>query len=589
MVMSSRPLGRSSQRGMVLILIAFIIGLGAAAFMYKMFNASNLQVAQDEKTMRVLGEAKAALIAWAVSHPNSPGMMPWPDRNTDTDFDGDSAYDGKSDCATTAFQPSYLLGQLPWRAQSNPCVMPHTGLGADFRDAQGNRLWYAVSRNMVRDYEHSEYPIINPGMANPPHAVTPYLRQGGTDSYPWLRVLDRNGNLLSDRVAAVIIAPGNPLEEQDRSSSAPDASQYLDKLTIGGNTFKNYDSALVDEDFIMGEDSKNLSASDSTYVRPYRFNDKLVYITIDELIVAVEARATNTLKNSLLNYYEPASGDRPNGRGIGYFPYAASLGSSKDYVCITSNTAGVLPISDISPPNFTCSYNRSGTPRITSVSCTTGFTNLNSIQFERNANDFNASTGACSFNGRVCTCKGAGSCSRITATTQAFSCDVAGNCLTSATTGSLNGTVTFSGGEFTSRNSRCSLACADAVCSGNGAGSASRANTCNDAIFNTGSSSLPTWIMTNKWYDYFYYASSRNGIKLTSGSKVNIDSLLIGTGRSIIAPNSAVSKGASQLRPSCAVNDYLDSIENTNANQIFDGQSITRTPNYNDHTYIVAP
>jgi hypothetical protein len=95
--------------------------------------------------------------------------------------------------------------------------------------------------------------------------------------------------------------------------------------------------------------------------------------------------------------------------------------------------------------------------------------------------------------------------------------------------------------------------------------------------------------MTNKWYDYFYYASSRNGIKLTSGSKVNIDSLLIGTGRSIIAPNSAVSKGASQLRPSCAVNDYLDSIENTNANQIFDGQSITRTPNYNDHTYIVAP
>lgn len=157
--MSSQCYRRHHQQGMALILIAFIVGLGASAMMYKMFNASSLQDQQDEKTMQVLSEAKSALIAWAVSHPNSPGMMPWPDRNTDLDFDGDSAYDGKSDCVTSSFQSSYLLGQLPWRAQSNPCVTPHTGLGADYRDAQGNRLWYAVSRNLVRDYENSEYPV----------------------------------------------------------------------------------------------------------------------------------------------------------------------------------------------------------------------------------------------------------------------------------------------------------------------------------------------------------------------------------------------------------------------------------------------
>jgi len=273
---NSRRLRPKGQRGMVLILIAFIIGLGAAAFMFKMFNASSLQVEQDKQTMLELNAAKQALIAWAVAHPNSPGMMPWPDRNTDLDFDGDSAYDGKSDCVTTTFQPSYLLGQLPWRAQSNPCVMPHTGLGADFRDAQGNRLWYAVSRNLIRDYQNSEYPIINPGMANPPHAVTPYLRQGGTDSYPWLKVLDRNGNLVSDRVAAVIISPGSPLDGQDRSSLAPDASQYLDTVRIGAATFKNSDAALVDEDFIMGEDSRNVSSNDASLNQPYYFNDKLV-------------------------------------------------------------------------------------------------------------------------------------------------------------------------------------------------------------------------------------------------------------------------------------------------------------------------
>ena len=40
--------------------------------------------------MHTLGEAKAALIAWAVSHPNYPGQMPFPDRNDDP-----SGYDGK--------------------------------------------------------------------------------------------------------------------------------------------------------------------------------------------------------------------------------------------------------------------------------------------------------------------------------------------------------------------------------------------------------------------------------------------------------------------------------------------------------------
>jgi len=95
--------------------------------------------------------------------------------------------------------------------------------------------------------------------------------------------------------------------------------------------------------------------------------------------------------------------------------------------------------------------------------------------------------------------------------------------------------------------------------------------------------------MTNRWYDYFYYATSRGGVKLTGGSKTNVDSLLIGAGRSIVAPFSVASKGVAQSRPSCTTNDYMDSVENTNADEIFDRQNITRTPNYNDHTYIVAP
>ena len=51
------------QRGVVLIFIAFIIGLAATALMLKSFNASSLKAAQDEKTYKALGEAKQALIA----------------------------------------------------------------------------------------------------------------------------------------------------------------------------------------------------------------------------------------------------------------------------------------------------------------------------------------------------------------------------------------------------------------------------------------------------------------------------------------------------------------------------------------------
>lgn len=566
-MVNSRRLRPKGQRGMVLILIAFIIGLGAAAFMFKMFNASSLQVEQDEKTMRVLGEAKAALIAWAVSHPSHPGQMPYPDRN------GDGNYDGYSDCFATnvSFSYSFLLGRLPLRGLDPNCnnhgITVSAALGEDFRDGTGEPLWYAVSKNLVHDYNGTgSNPIINPSIANI-----------ATD---WIEVVDRNGNVISNRVAAVIIAPGTSVGAQDRSSAAPDAREYLDRIvrTSDGVPFKNYSlPPLEANQFIMGEDIRRVGANDTVFQKPYYFNDKLVFITADELLAALEVRAANELKNALLNYFEPVSGDRPNGRGVGYFPYAASLGSGKDYACVTSNVAGVLPINSLAPANFTCSYSRGG--GVTSASCSTGFTNINSIDMRRN-NNFTSSLGSCTRSGRDCTCTGAGSCSR---NTQTFSCNASGSCVAN-----FNGTVTFKGGEFTSANTRCSLACTDVMCSGAGAGSATR-DSCADPVFNTGGSQLPTWIMTNRWYDYFYYASSRNGIKLTAGSKTNIDSLLVGTGRTIIAPNSAVSKGGSQSRPSCLVNDYLDTAENADADEIFDKQSLTRVPNYNDHTYIVAP
>jgi len=570
------------QKGAVVILMAFIIGLGATAYLLKAFNASNLQAEQDKKTYQTLSEAKSALIAWAVSHPNVPGMMPWPDRNTDLDFEGDNAYDGKSDCVTTAFQSSYLLGQLPWRAQSNPCVTPHTGLGSDFRDGQGNHLWYAVSRNLVYDYENAQAPVINPGMINPPHAITPYLRQGGTESYPWLRVLDRNGNLISDRVAAVIIAPGNPIGGQNRSASAPNANEFLDSFKIGAANYKNSDAALVDEDFIMGDDSRNVSINDPTFVQPYHFNDKLVYITIDELMTALEKRVGEEVRNALKRYHD----------ANGYYPFAAKLGSTKFYACETNNQTGVLPVTNTAPTSVTCSHTRAGL-NVTANCGANGFNEVVSIFFRKTLTNFTASNGACTFSGRDCICIGAGRCTRGA---QIFQCDANANCDTAGTT---SGEIRFIGGEFDATTmlgtcnaptagDTCQISAVDVRCTGIGAGSVTR-NVCTDTVFNAGTSQLPAWIMNNRWQDYVFYELTRptNMAGISVGNKV-VGAIIATAGRPINSAPFSV-KGSPQVRPSCDVSDYLDSARNVSSDSDYEPTSTLGSNNYNDQTFVVEP
>jgi hypothetical protein len=555
------------QKGAALILMAFIIGLGAAAYMLKALNASSLQVEQDEKTYQQLNEAKTALIAWAVTHPNVPGMMPWPDRNTDLDFEGDSAYDGKSDCVTTAFQSSYLLGQLPWRAQSNPCVTPHTGLGSDFRDGQGNRLWYAVSRNLVYDYENAQAPIINPGMINPPHAITPYLRQGGTESYPWLKVLDRNGNLISDRVAAVIIAPGNPIGGQNRSASAPNASEFLDRFQIGAAVFNNRGYATPDEDFVMGDDSRNVSINDPTFVQPYHFNDKLVYITIDELMYALESRVLMETKTALISYYATNN----------YYPFAAGLGNAANQnQCIQGNLRGLLPV--LPPTSHTC------TCIAATKTCSCNFGVVSMISFTRNTGTFvadgavaNAPTGACSVQAastNTCTCNGAGSCKRSDGAIQ-FSCDACGVCRAT-----VAGTNTFNtSGTFTNTPTGvCTSSPSQSVCPNSADGTftlgACNANEAVKSLPNAGGL-LPAWFMVNEWGKYIVYAVSNDCI--SSGVCVAITSppkISVGLNPSV---NAVVAASVVDPNNSCNIANYLGSVENTN---------VTASNGLQDNTYL---
>nr|VFJ47413.1 MAG: hypothetical protein BECKDK2373C_GA0170839_101825 [Candidatus Kentron sp. DK] len=268
----------------IIILVSsgiFLTQLEGRAFSYRS--------QQNQRTTEALLAAKQALIGWAAGHPDAPGLLPWTDRN------GDGNYDGDSDCASLSasanFNPAFLLGRLPWRGRTNPCEKTHGGLGIDVRDGAGERLWYAVSRNLVRRYQSpARYPIINPALAN--HAP-----------FPWLVVRDVDNTLRSDRVAAVILAPGTIREGQNRSGAAPSAHQYLERHGPTGIDNADADGCPDShpgcgggkaEEFVQPKNNEALGGG--------AFNDRLVFITIDELMDAVERRALNEARKALEDY-----------------------------------------------------------------------------------------------------------------------------------------------------------------------------------------------------------------------------------------------------------------------------------------------
>src|SRR5690606_22147285 len=123
------------------------------------------------------------------------------------------------------------------------------------------------------------------------------------------KVLDRNGQLVADRVAAVIIAPGDNLGQQKREEGAsPD--QFLDTFYKEGVAYANSDYDRADETVVKGDDVGSVDRRDTSVSQPYLFNDQLVYITLDELIQAINKRVLAE-SQWLLNAYARNNGNFP--------------------------------------------------------------------------------------------------------------------------------------------------------------------------------------------------------------------------------------------------------------------------------------
>ena len=154
---------RSRCRGAVLILLMFCMALFLLSEQLYRLRPEVLLLDRAEKTVAALSEARRLLIARAVMDIDRPGSLPCPD----ADANGSADLFAGNDC------PKYL-GRFPWRTLAS----------GKLTDAEGELLWYALSRN-YRDHNS----------AQPIHIdLAAQLQAGAVDD-----------------VVAVVLAPGAPL------------------------------------------------------------------------------------------------------------------------------------------------------------------------------------------------------------------------------------------------------------------------------------------------------------------------------------------------------------------------------------------
>jgi hypothetical protein len=176
------------------LMILAILGIAAAVMMMTTLDASALRNDQDRKTGYALAQAKQALIGRAASDNNRPGSLPCPDIDNDGQATVGVEYIGNT-CAS-------YVGRLPWKTLGLP----------DLRDADGERLWYALSPN----FRDATGVVINAGTT-------------GT--------LTVNGNMTVANAAAIVFAPGGALNGQTRDTGNANAqATYLDGPNAAATT-----------------------------------------------------------------------------------------------------------------------------------------------------------------------------------------------------------------------------------------------------------------------------------------------------------------------------------------------------------------
>jgi hypothetical protein len=324
------------QRGFALIALLSLAALISAFLIASALNFTSAGISNDreDRSMKALRQAKAALIAYAANEQwqlyksqgtDQPGALPCPD----IVFDGTESEEGDSDCVAPGFSnATNLIGRIPWKT-----------LGIDdLRDASGERLWYALAHNLRKlsgtTVINSDTQACDTPACNPVNDIQ----------------LTVTGTAPASNVVAIIFAPGQaldlrqiggPLQNRPADHTDPayrDPINYLEGFSLGDATGRHY--------------------TFTTTARPSdTFNDRVLVITQAELMAAVEpvvaARIERDVKPLLQDYFgkwgrypfaapfAPDPGDNSNAPSAP--PHTRTQSA---YLGASPQTMGLLPITN---------------------------------------------------------------------------------------------------------------------------------------------------------------------------------------------------------------------------------------------------
>lgn len=299
---------RHSQRGVALMLLLMLIGVGALAVFVTGLNRASQQNERDRVTAAALAQAKEALIGYAVSVVNlstgtRPGDLPCPNQVNN------GIAETICGNASGSTGQNLRLGRLPWKSLGLP----------DLRDSYGERLWYAVSNNFKKNTRTSTL---------------------NSDTNGTITVRNADGSIrydssASNGVVAVIIAPGEGITRQDGLQQDRTAANINSPLHYLDNIMSE-DNADFDETVTLTNGFFNGIVRDANGA--VIANDRLIAITRDEIMAAIEKRVAQEVFNCLKDYaLDPLNQGR--------LPWAAALNpaASPSYDDVSGSRFGRLP------------------------------------------------------------------------------------------------------------------------------------------------------------------------------------------------------------------------------------------------------
>lgn len=254
-------MGPEKQKGLVLLLILIGIVMLFGAYAISGLSINQVKNEQRKQIQVLFRDAKAALLAHAITHMDQGGgegemgYLPCPDKSG-------APEGGSSGNCDTAKKNTF--GYYPWASLETDLLT----------DNSGSCLRYVVSGS----YKNSPHS----GMIN-------------EDTSGQLQVVDSTGAVVAgstpeDRVVAIIAAPGEPLATQNRSSIDPTSLCGKDYGNMGAYLEGN---GVTDNGTLTGGDDyldQFIHATDSSATEAVPYNDKFVTITSDEIWETITSR-----------------------------------------------------------------------------------------------------------------------------------------------------------------------------------------------------------------------------------------------------------------------------------------------------------